>query len=560
MADTTLIRPDWPARPWIFAAIGALAQIVVHALLASHWNDADVPHQASAAFVATAAVAFAFVAERDRLIASLVFALAIGAVAGLVVNWHGSFAWSSEGWRFAWTAIALGIATPLFQAWQDDVWRIDYPRVHDRAWTNAVVAIAALVFTGLAWALVALLSGLFALVGLGFVAAIVFSVLPALVLSGTAFLGAVGLLRDDERIIGTLQRVVRQILSVFAPVLAFGLAMFLVWLPFSGVDALWATKTTTPIIITCLMAAIVLCNAVIGDRDDEGRAHSVFRISAMVLAVSLLPLGLIAATSAGARIAQHGLSPDRLWALLGIAVACAYGLAYLVALIVGRANWAHEVRRANLRLAFGVCGVALLIASPLLDLGAIATRDQMARIRDGRTPRDKIDWKALRFDFGPAGRRAVERMARNEVDPATRAAAAAAATATGRYDVDREVRRKTQVVHLRILPATVALPDKLREAVALNEQCDDVRDACVLLYRAGESEAFLLHEHSVTRYRPKDDRWDSSSDSDGTSETGSYEERQARYKASVATGRVEVRTVTRRQLFVGDEPVGSVYR
>jgi hypothetical protein len=55
--------------------------------------------------------------------------------------------------------------------------------------------------------------------------------------------------------------------------------------------------------------------------------------------------------------------------------------------------------------------LALLLSTPLANFGAISTRDQLARLASGKVSPEQFDWAALRFDFGPAGRRALERLA-----------------------------------------------------------------------------------------------------------------------------------------------------
>src|SRR5690606_40109995 len=116
----------------------------------------------------------------------------------------------------------------------------------------------------------------------------------------------------------------------------------------------------------------------------EMTGNRVLRIAALVLCLSILPLTVFAAISMGARINQHGLSPERLWGLVAVAVACAFGLAYLVAVIRGRkAGWRDRVRQANLHLAAAVCVVAFLLALPIFDFGATSTRNQPARLESG---------------------------------------------------------------------------------------------------------------------------------------------------------------------------------
>ena len=146
---------------------------------------------------------------------------------------------------------------------------------------------------------------------------------------------------------------------------------------------------------------------VIGNSPDEEAKAPPLRWSAMALAAVMLPLALVAAVSTGLRIDQHGLTPARLWAVAFIAVAVAYALVYLLALVRGRSGWAGRLRADNIRLALGLCALALLLATPLLSFGALSTRDQLARLESGRIAPERFDWAALRYDFGPSGRRAL---------------------------------------------------------------------------------------------------------------------------------------------------------
>src|SRR3546814_14415637 len=57
--------------------------------------------------------------------------------------------------------------------------------------------------------------------------------------------------------------------------------------------------------------------------------------------------------------------------------------------------------------------LAAFLALPVLDFGAISTRDQLARLESGAVKTEKFDWAALAFDFGPSGRKALAELARS---------------------------------------------------------------------------------------------------------------------------------------------------
>src|SRR3546814_1709161 len=58
-------------------------------------------------------------------------------------------------------------------------------------------------------------------------------------LAGAAFGGSVGLLRERDRLVSTLQRLVMIVIAVLAPVLAAALLLFLLSLLGTGLQQLW---------------------------------------------------------------------------------------------------------------------------------------------------------------------------------------------------------------------------------------------------------------------------------------------------------------------------------
>jgi hypothetical protein len=112
-----------------------------------------------------------------------------------------------------------------------------------------------------------------------------------------------------------------------------------------------------------------------------------------------------------------------------VIVAVAYGVAYWAGLVRGfRKDWAARLRDANLHLAAATCVLALVLALPLFDFGAISARNQVARLESGRVSAEEFDFTALRWDFGDAGRRALARLAEGEGEVAELAATALAQT------------------------------------------------------------------------------------------------------------------------------------
>lgn len=379
----------WPLRSLILLLLGAVLALTVHLLTrgpaAWQWTENPLRLGAAAA-LAAGGIVFAFTLERPRWLWSVLFAAGAGLVVGLVTYWNGRpESWGAgEGWQLVSALLAIAIAAPLFQASRDSGrWNLDYAVVHAHILTNIVLWIVAWGFVLLTFLLVLLLSNLFQLIGIGLLHDLLDKEWFPWLLNGGALGAAIGLLRDRDQIVGTLQRVATAILSVLAPILAAGLVLFVLALPFTGLQPLWdQTRATTPILLACVVGAVVLINAVIGSgaAEDEARPRIV-RWAAAALAAVVLPLALVAAVSTGKRIAQHGFTPDRLWAAVFIAITVAGAAAYLFALLRGRAGWPALLRTLNLRIAIGICLVALFLALPIVSFGAISTRDQVARLK-----------------------------------------------------------------------------------------------------------------------------------------------------------------------------------
>lgn len=557
-------HPAWPMRAILLAGLGAGFGLAFDAAV-------DSPQVASgtegplrvgaAAFLAVSGLVFAVSLERRRWAWSAAFAAVCGLLAGFVAGWNGSpDGWGAgEGWQFFSALVAVAVAVPLFQAYRDTGRaRPDTAIVHAHVWTNLVVGAAAGAFVGATILLTVLLAQLFHLIGIDFLRDLMDESAFMFTLACGAFGGAVGLLRDRDQLLGTLHKVGRAVLSVLAPVLALGLVLFVLALPFTGLRPLWEqTQATTPILLVCILGAILLVNAAIGNSADEEARSRPVRYAALALVPVMLPLAFVAAVSTAKRIGQYGLTPDRLWACVFVLAAASFAFLYLYALIRGRAGWPQAIRAANARLAVALCLLALLLALPILGFGAISTRDQLARLESGRIAPDRFDWAAMRFDFGPSGRRALERLAaspnlvvRQRAREALRASTRWAMGPQERIGPENSSRAR---LDLRV-EGSATVPPALSDLIGRTGQCYDQvcrvvfvepRRAALLRVQCGYCAVYLFEAQPDGTWAQRLPRPVVVTDS--------------RAPLDSARGRVEVRKVERRQLFVGGRPAGETF-
>lgn len=540
---------DWPVRPWLLAGIGATAGLIVHLILTAE-GDGGLG-AAAAAFVFFAALAAGFVLRPRGWLEASLFALGLGLVMGgvawLAVDSGDHMA--AEEFAFAAGVFFSLLAVPLFQAgFHRQRWATSYSESHFHVWTDAVSAGGAVLFVQLSWLLLWLMHALFSLIGIEVIEDLIQTDGFAGSFIGATFGAAMGVLRNQLHIIGTLQRVVMLVFSLLAVPFALGIMLFLVILLVTGGNALWdATDSATPVLLACALGGFILCNAVVRDDDEARSGNLVMQAAALVLAASIFPLTVFAAISMGIRVNQYGLSPERLWALVAIAVATAYGLAYWVGIARGRmARWMHYLRRANLHLAVATCGVALVLALPLLDFGRISAANQIARLDAGKVSAEEFDFTALRWDFGDAGRRALARLAEGEGEVAELAQAAQAQTERPYGWYGEGPRREDAEINLRVQPED---PDVRAFVVErLRHESWRCREYCLALdlgeNAAGQRQIALVEGGSYEVM--------TMADGDPAVPPEARE-----YPSLGEDSVVELRTVPRRYVFIDGQPVGG---
>lgn len=485
--DGVTVQPDWPLRPWLTAGLFALGGLLISLITDGH---DDVPWQmAAAAFLFFGAIAAGFTIDRDRWREPTLFALAIGLVmAGL--------AWRAvqdgerlpdEQYGFAAGAVASALALPLFQAgFLRRRLHTPYRDTFHHIWNDAISAAGALAFTGLSWLVLVVLSELFHLLKLDVLKDLMDENWFGWTYSGLAAGAALGTLRNQAKVIATLQTVVLLVASLIAVPLAAGLSVFLLATAVSGPQVLWeATRSATPVLLACAAAAFVMTSAILRQDDGDMTRSKVMRIAALVLAVVILPLAVFAAVSMGLRLNQYGLAPERLWGLVAIVVACAWGLGYWVAIARGgKAGWTGQLRQANFNLALGVCGLALLLALPILDFGRISAGNQLRRLESGRVAPERFDFAALRWDFGEHGRRALARLSRSGNGKVRELALAALAQKERTYATFDTVNRTRADFQLRVQPNDEELRARVLDHLVANPYLCPERCAAVDLGEA----------------------------------------------------------------------------
>ena len=554
----TTHETDWSLRPWVLAALLGIAGLLVHFATDWEYNNIQPWRAALAGFAFFGPLALAFTLDRDRWKSPLAFALLVGTVmAGIA--WRAARAedhYADEGYWLAAAIVSITLALPLFQAGFHKLrWRTPYGQTHFHVWTDAITAAGALAFFGLSFLLANLLGELFAAIEIDLLRELLRKDWFNWIFAGVTFGAALGVLRNQLKVIGTLQSVVMLVFSLIAVPFAAALAIFILSVLVSGLDVLWgATRSPTPLLLSCAAASFVLVNSVVRNDDDEASSSHVMRWAALVLALGILPLAIMAAVSTGTRIAEYGLSPERIWGLVSIVVAVAYGVAYFVAPVRGRmAHWMDRLRAANLHLAVGTCVLAFLLALPILDFGAISARDQLARLEAGKVDVEGFDFAALRWDFGDAGRDALETLVGSEDDRVAELAEEALNEESRHYRFPGSQPQSVRLANIRVISDDPQMEKRIRDHFEdLDWHCNK---PCVLIDTG-------INEGEDRRVKKVEERFVSDWLISRNGESAGREAQAIEGEASPLyrpESQIEIREWTGRRVYIDGKPAGDPF-
>lgn len=582
----------WPQRPWVLAVwlgVIGLSLYFVSDGYAQLAPDAKPPVDAAIAFLLVGGVSFAFILERQRLLWAIGFSFLWACVIGSLTWWsyglrgYGSYVIA----QIVSALFAAAIAIPIFQTLREQGRvKLPYSSLHGHAWGDVVSFFAAWVFVGIAYLLLFLLSALFQLVGINVIEELLKESWFNFTFYGVCFGAALGVLKEQHRIVSSIQSLVMTVLSILAPVLAIALATFLVALIFTGLQPLWGvTRSTTPIVLSCAAGAVLLINAVIRNDSVEQTNSRILKISAIVLALCLLPLALIAFVSTQQRISQYGITPDRLWAMVSVSIACTYGAAYLFSVVIKRIQWSDAIRTWNVRLALVFCVLLVVLAMPFLDFGKWSAHSQLERLQSGKVDADKFDVTAFAFDFGKTGRAILEELKQSS-DSVLVERVELALTAKNRWELsslsnEPELVSK-KLASLTVLPEDREVPPGLALLISRHGTCQP--NSCFLWWPKSSNVAHIMYGEcnyytskgsSYKACPPEaqvfikyDEQWKWSQSSYIAHADGVYlndptqdevEAEKARTLKAIKEGGIEVRTVERKQLFIDGEPVGAAF-
>ena len=288
-----------------------------------------------------------------------------------------------------------------------------YGLYFDEAWKRGVQLALSVVFTALFWAILWLGATLLGFIGFSWFKNLLGNEYFSWPITGLAIAASVNLGDVQPKLMHNFRALVLGVLSWLLPVIAVIGLLFAVSLCFSGLEPLWKTKAATASLLAGCVALVLLVNAAYQQGNEERPVHIILCWSARIACGLLLVFSGLAAYSLWLRIAQYGLTPERVMALVGVIMAVFYGAGYAVAAVMPKGRWLRLLEPVNIALAFIMALICLCVLTPIADPYRLSAQSQAERVNSGKVTLDKFDWRVLRFETGTYGRDELKRLSKS---------------------------------------------------------------------------------------------------------------------------------------------------
>jgi hypothetical protein len=300
--------------------------------------------------------------------------------------------------------IALYALLPFLQIFHENGWAdFPYPELFRHSWNNFFIASIGALFAGVFWGLIVLWVALFKVLGISFFADIFFSAGFTTLATGTMFGVGIALGKEGNVVINTLRRITLVVFQFLMPMLVLIALLFLVALPFTGLQPLWSTRSASPLLFSVLGLTILFINAAIQDLSGSCPYSIWVKHAVEVLLLAAPIFSALTFYAIGLRISQYGMTPERFYVVLFALITGLYAVGYAVAVIRRGDVWLSFIRPINLGMSLIVATLALLVHTPALDPLAWSARSQYYRLMSGKTPAETFDYGTLRFQLGRVG-------------------------------------------------------------------------------------------------------------------------------------------------------------
>ncbi|AZZ89763.1 DUF4153 domain-containing protein [Hahella sp. KA22] len=416
------MTPQETRFPFYSTLFAGIATGVAAWLGAEHWPDGLMAQKAAAvaiAFVFVFAGAFLFTARTRRGAPNWMLAAGIAIVIGLSAVWlisntfkpeGGSYEGSSDLVTSWWATIVplLFVLLPFvqrdFQKSQRFMSDILSVELYRKYWENLFILAFAGLLVGLYWLVATLCAALFDILKIFELGRFIEYEPVGWTASAIIFAFGISLGCRYPSLLNMLTGLIATVCRAILPPVAVFMIAFAVTLPIVGLDMIWSTGRSTPMLLAMILVAVVSLNGAAQCGGEGGLPYPQWLRSVIYVLLALLPVfALLAGYSLYQRIDQYGLTPDRYYPALLVVLALALTLSYGVMFIMKRSPWLTTLNTVNTPVILVAALMAMLTLTPWLNSQEVSASNQFARLAAGKSTAESVDLGLLRFQLGRSG-------------------------------------------------------------------------------------------------------------------------------------------------------------
>ena len=283
-----------------------------------------------------------------------------------------------------------------------------YPHFYRQLCLNALTLLIVFVANGLFWLVLLLWSEMFKLVGILFFSTLFFDTdWFGYVAFGLITALAVVLVRTQSRLATAVQKLLTFIATGLLPLVALLALMFILTLPFTGLEAI-SQRVSAAGLMSTLTLLLLLLMAIVREPQKEvlpypGALRYLIKCSLVVAPIYML----IAGWSLWVRIQQYGWTPERLYGVLVVVVLLVWSFGYLASILRRGRNPLELQGPVILGVSLLALGLLVLLSSPVIDAWRISVNSHMGLYHSGKIKPDQVSLYMLDHS-GKPGRAALE--------------------------------------------------------------------------------------------------------------------------------------------------------
>ncbi|MGP1984012.1 DUF4153 domain-containing protein [Citrobacter freundii] len=283
-----------------------------------------------------------------------------------------------------------------------------YPHFYRQLWLNTLTLLIVFISNGLFWLMLLLWSEMFKLVGIPFFSTLFFDTdWFGYVAFGLITALAVVLARTQSRLVTAVQKLLTFIATGLLPLVALLALMFILTLPFTGLEAI-SQRVSAAGLMSTLTLLLLLLMAIVREPQKEalpypGALRYLIKCSLIVAPIYML----IAGWSLWVRIQQYGWTPERLYGVLVVVVLLVWSFGYLASILRRGRNPLELQGPVILGVSLLALGLLVLLSSPVIDAWRISVNSHMGLYHSGKIKPDQVSLYMLDHS-GKPGRAALE--------------------------------------------------------------------------------------------------------------------------------------------------------